>query len=57
MLHWERSQSAAVLGANEAPAHGALNKRRTLSTREGGREAGNGPHFLRQDTVLLLEAS
>lgn len=45
--------AAIVGGPNEGPAHGAVNKRRTLRTREGVREAGNGSHFLRQDTVLL----
>lgn len=49
--------AAIVGGPNEGPAHGAVNKRRTLRTREGVREAGNGSHFLRQDTVFFWEAS
>lgn len=44
--------TAIFRGPNEGPALGTVKKEEDTEDR-GGREAGNGPHFLRQDTVLL----
>lgn len=42
----------------EVPGLGTKKKNKVEDTEDReGREAGNGPHFLRQDTVFLQEAS